>query len=140
MGVRPTDPPGRSDSIDLVQKDDAGGGLFCLLKDFPNSPLRLPDILGKKLRPLNRDEVNSYLSGKCPRQKRLPGSWWPVQNYPLGGTKLSIGKEGGMLQWPGHRLFKLCFDLLQPSNIFPFHLWDLHENLADGRGLYLLER
>src|SRR5207245_634970 len=111
-----------------------------LAKDLSNRLLRLANKLVEQLRTLYTDEVRLALVRRSLRQERLPSSRRTVQQQSLRGNGVHLGEEFRILQRPFYSLSKFFFNPLQPANIPPLDIRNLHQDLPHRRRFHLLQR
>src|SRR5207245_378195 len=114
--------------------------LAVLAKDFSKLLLRLANKLVEQFRALDADEVRLALVRRRLRQERLPRSRRTVQQKPLWGNGVHLGKEFRIFQRPLYSLSKLLLNPLQPANIPPLDIRNLHQDFPHRRRFHLLQR
>jgi len=95
------------DRVDLVEKDDGGGGLSGALEDLPNRSLGFANLAGPQFRPRHLNEVNLAFARNRACEKCLSGSGWPVEED--AGRRGGVGgiEQRPVHQRPRHCLFEL---------------------------------
>ena len=89
---------GLSDGIDLIDENDAGRILLCLLEQVPDTGCADTHEHFHEIRTAQGKERHVGFSGDCLRQQRLSGSGRPHQEGTLGQSRADPGKFSGIMQ------------------------------------------
>src|SRR5205807_352613 len=139
VGIARAASTNRGHRIDLVKEDYAWRCLPRLAKDLSNRLLRFSYELVEQLRTLNADKVRLALVRGSLRQESLSSSRRTIQEQSLRGNGVHLGEEFRIFQRPLYSFPKLLLHTLQPANVLPFDIRNLHQNLSHRRRFHLLQ-
>ena len=94
-----------ADGVDLVDEDDGGGRLFCLLKKVAHAARADADVHFNKVRAGDREELHASLARDRAGQQRLARARRADEQYALGDARAEVDELA--------RLFQEVDDLLQ---------------------------
>ena len=123
------------DGIELVEEEDAGGGLAGLLEDVTDIGLGLTEPHGEELGALDGDEVGLALVGNGLGHEGLTATGRAVEQHALGGAHAELLELLGMLDGVLDQLLEVALDLLETTNVVPGDVGDLHDGLAEAAGV-----
>ena len=123
------------DGIELVEEEDAGGGLSGLLEDVADVGLGLAEPHGEELGPLDGDEVGLALVGYGLGHEGLAASRGSVEEHSLAGAHAELLELLRMLDGVLDQLLEVSLDVLQAPDVLPGDVGDLHHGLAEAGGV-----
>jgi hypothetical protein len=124
--------PSSGQSIQLIQAEDAGGGLFGPGEKFPQSPLRFAVPLGKEGGTLDGHEVDAGFPGERPGYQGLSGAARPREENTAGGANAEPGEPLGEAKRPRDQLRQPSLDLGETPHVPPGDVGGLREELPRG--------
>src|SRR2546421_731561 len=109
-------------SIDLINENNAGGVLACLLKQIAHTAGSHPDEEFDKVGRARAEERHSCLSGDCTRQQGLAGTRWANQQDTPGDMRSDLDVALWVTQEVDH-LTKFHLGLINTCHIPECCLW-----------------
>src|ERR1700739_917486 len=114
-----------SNSVNFIDKDDAGRILLALLEKVAHAARADAHEHLDEIRARNREERNICLAGDCPRQQGLTGSRRSNQQYAFGNAAAEL-LEFLRLTQKLDNLLELLLGLVNASNVLEGDLLLLH--------------
>eukprot|EP00906_Rhabdomonas_costata_P002090 RCo003296 len=127
-------PTGARNTVQLVEEQHARGGLASLVEDLPHVGLALTKPHRQQLRTLDRDEVGLALVRNRLRQQGLPAPRGSIEQHTLGRGDAKLLELPRVLHGVLDDLLQLRLHALQPSDVLPGHVGDLHDSLPQRAG------
>ena len=126
-------------SVDLVEKDDAGRSLARFAKYLTHASLGFPHIFRKQFRPFDRDEIHITFAGHRFGEKGFSASWGTRKQNSLRRPDPGLVEQVGVLERPLDGFHKALFDLGQTPDVLPTHVGNFDKYLAKCGRFYVLE-